>query len=667
MYSAAVPDPRATKARPGARIRAMLDGRSLLWPPPLAVERSGGELVLRGPISVRAEGSACAPARAPLERALGEAGLSLVEAGGAEAGELAIELALDPGLPEGAQGYVLAIEERGARLVGRDPAGLFHGAQTLAQLVRGSRAQGGGADPDEGPAGAVRLARCVVRDRPAFQQRGVLLDVSRDRVPTTETLFALVELLASWKVNQLQLYMEHTFAYRGHEQVWRGADPLTEGEVRALDRHCAAHFIELVPNQQSFGHFHRWLVHERYRPLAECPEGVEHPFVRAGRREREPFSLCPLDPGSLALLSGLYDQLLPCFRSRTVHVGLDETFDLGQCRSRAACAERGAGRVYLEFLLAVHALVRERGHRMQFWADILLHHPELVRELPRDAVPCLWGYEADHPFEAETRALAESGLEFLVCPGTSSWQSIAGRLANMSANILRAVRHARAGGAAGILVTDWGDRGHLQPLPASYPGWLLAAGMSWNPDGAAPSATPERLAELLSRHALADDSGNAGRALVRLAAAGEATRARARNASPLFLVLSLFDQPFPPPAIQGLSAEGLERSIGELDSALALLPDQRMRCPDAVLVERELTWSAGLLRWCALLGLQRLRRGTGPVSDIPSDVRVPLAAELEALAEEHRALWLARSRRGGLERSSEWLELPLAALQDGQP
>src|SRR5690606_20159639 len=153
-------------------------------------------------------------------------------------------------------------------------------------------------------------------------------------------------------------------------------------------------------------------------------------------------------------------QLLPCFTSGTVNVGLDETFDLGLGRSRTACAERGIGRVYLEHLRAVHRLAAERGRRIQVWADVLMQHPELVPELPRDVTALLWGYEADHPFAREAELVAASGLPFLVCPGTSAWQSFGGRTANMLANIAAAAGSGAAHGAAGMLVTDWGDCGH---------------------------------------------------------------------------------------------------------------------------------------------------------------------------------------------------------------
>src|SRR3989304_4735960 len=131
--------------------------------------------------------------------------------------------------------------------------------------------------PPRPPREPRRPPECHIADWPDFTHRGVLLDVSRDKVPTMETLFDLVDLLASWKINQVQLYMEHTFAYRGHEVVWQHASPLTGDEIEALDTFCGNRYVGLVPNQNSLGHMHRWLIHEPYRRLAECPEGLVHP------------------------------------------------------------------------------------------------------------------------------------------------------------------------------------------------------------------------------------------------------------------------------------------------------------------------------------------------------------------------------------------------------
>ena len=275
-------------------------------------------------------------------------------------GALRVEKGLLP-----AQGYRLTIGASGIEAVGSDPAGLQYARATLAQIMRQC--------PSAVPAGEIL-------DWPDFPVRGVMLDISRDKVPTMDTLRLIVDLLAALKINHLQLYTEHTFAYSRHREVWADASPMTAEEIRVLDAYCRERFIELVPNQNSFGHLEKWLRLPRYRDLAECLEGFEWPW---GGRSEEPFSLDPSNPGSLALLEELFDELLPNFTSRLFNVGCDETFDLGQGKSRELCARVGKGRVYLDFLLKIHRLVAARGHTMLYWGDIIMEHPELVRRAAR--------------------------------------------------------------------------------------------------------------------------------------------------------------------------------------------------------------------------------------------------------------------------------------------
>lgn len=317
-----------------------------------------------------------------------------------------------------------------------------------------------------------------------FAVRSYMLDISRDKVPTMGTLKQLVEILEKFNYNQLQLYTEHTFAYSKHEAVWKDASPMTAQEVRELDLFCAMHGIDLVPNQNSFGHLERWLVKPEYNHLAELPHGGA-PLPWGGFK-KDPTTLCPTDPASLDFLAGLYDELLPNFESRLFNIGCDETFDLlGEGRSAAAVKEKGEGRVYLEFLLKVAELVRKRGKRPMFWGDVILRHPELVPELPKDLIALDWGYEGNHPFMDEAAKFAAAGLDFYVCPGTSSWNSLAGRVENMRENMIAAERAGHLHGAKGFMVTDWGDGGHWQPLAASLPGLILGGNLAFTGASAA--------------------------------------------------------------------------------------------------------------------------------------------------------------------------------------
>ncbi|MEM7582148.1 MAG: family 20 glycosylhydrolase [Acidobacteriota bacterium] len=605
---------------------------SLLLPPPQEALVLEGYVTLPDPLPVELAAPASDAIWQQLTRGLEAVDMRPTRGSGKE---LALHLEIQPDVGV-SQSYRLQVDAEGIRIQGADAAGLSYGVATLLQwlLLHASP-------------GRMRVPALRVIDQPSFQHRGVMLDISRDKVPKLETLRELVDLFAGWKINQLQLYMEHTFAYRGHEIVWRDASPLTAGEVRELGSYCRSRGVELVPNQNSFGHFHRWLVHEPYRRLAESPEGIEHPFSPV----REPFSLCPIDPGSLDLLAELYDQLLPCFSSELFNVGLDETFDLGFGRSAERCAELGKGRVYLQFLQQVEKMVRDRGRRMQFWGDVILNDPELLSELPRRAIALEWGYEADHPFARDTRLFRDSGLDFYVCPGTSSWNSFAGRVDNAVRNLASAAVHGHARGALGYLVTDWGDNGHLQPLPVSYPGWVAGAAFGWNAGaGREPHELP--LARLLDRHVYRDTAGVMGELSCDLGNVYQVTGARAQNGSALFFALVFAHKQVDERRGEGMTQAGLGQALDQLAAVADRLPQAGMDRADDGLIRDELSWVAEASGLGAKLASARLDLGdTAPVNALPGTVRSRLGNELEGLIERHRQNWLARNRPGGLEGS----------------
>ncbi len=553
--------------------------------------------------------------------------------------------------PEGAEsappeGYTLEIGPAEMRVVSSTPAGLFYGVCTLAQLWKlGARA------------GNVTLPHVRISDSPSFARRGVMLDISRDKVPTLETTLSLVDLFASLKINELQLYMEHTFAYAGHEKVWENASPFTGAEIETLDRYCRERHIELVPNQNSFGHMQRWLAFEPYRSeLAEASNGFEH----AWNPTREPYGLCPTTPKSLAFLNDLYDQLLPHFTSRTFNVGLDETFDLGLGRSKLACEERGTERVYLEFLQQIHATVRARGFTMQFWGDIIIKRPELIPELPKDAIAMEWGYEFDHPFADNVAKFAAAGLRFYVCPGTSSWNSIAGRTENALLNLAAAAKHGARHGALGVLNTDWGDNGHLQPLCASYIGFMAGAAMSWKAEDAhAPLELP--VAEWLDAHVYDDAAEQLGRVTRDLGNVYRELGCRPHNSSGLFYFIA--GRPGQPISLPGTEASHFDATLARLLELDVLLAQARPQNDESRRAQAELVWASDLLKAACRIGKARLDIGLNePVSKLERGVREALARELAPLIERHRVLWLGRNRPGGLGESAGQVERVLRQL-----
>ena len=363
--------------------------------------------------------------------------------------------------PKHPEGYTLTIRKSGIEIHYHEEAGLRAAFATLRQLLHEYHR---------------RLPCLTIRDYPDFARRGVMLDISRGRVPNLQTLLHLVNLLAGFKINEFQLYTEHTFAYRKYRPVWNGWGPLTDSEIRELDGRCRALGIDLVPNQNSFGHLRYWLEYPPLKKLAE----VSEPYESAdGTFLRYPSTLAPNHPGTLPFLRELYDELLPNFSSPHFNVGCDETWDLGRGQSRALCKKNGRGDVYLDFLKKIHHGVSLRNRRMMFWGDIILHYPKLIKELPKDVIALNWGYEKEHPFDREAGLFAKSKLAFYVCPGTSTWMSLIGRHDTAFANLRQAAGAGRKHGALGYLNTDWGDGGHPQPLAVSYLPYVMGAGVSW--------------------------------------------------------------------------------------------------------------------------------------------------------------------------------------------
>jgi len=532
------------------------------------------------------------------------------------------------------QGYRLDVDDDGVRLVGADEAGLRHGRATLAQLRQVSAGPGDVAD-----GGAGTLPVCRIEDWPDFAVRGVMLDVARDRVPSPSTVRSLVDRLASWKVNQLQLYMEHTFAYRGHDEVWRHASPYSAEDLAALDDYCRARGVELVANQNTLGHFERWLRHDRYRPLAIAPDGFEWLFGI----HRPPLTLDPAKPGSFELVADLLGQLVPVLASRRVHIGMDEPWELPAER-------RGEWGRWLERLRALPVL---EGRQLLVWGDVPAMHPDLLAGIPPGVAVCEWGYEDNHPFDERCARLADAGVGFWVCPGTSSWLSLAGRVDNMLGNVAAAAAAGRAQGAEGLLVTDWGDMGHLQQPPVSDPGLAVAAAFGWCVD-AHSGLDADGLAALLDAHCYRDGAGRTGGAVVRLGQACRMVTPRPPNMSALALHLLL-----PQWKVGRALTDGLH--VGEIDDVEAMLDEvssamagAEMARRDADLVADEIGATAALLRLSCHDARLRLA-GDGTLGSVPAADRAALAQGAEQHLAEHRRLWSRRFRPGGLEDSAAWL------------
>ena len=491
-----------------------------------------------------------------------------------------------------------------------------------------------------------RLPTGTIRDWPDLPVRGVMLDVSHDKVPELDTLRALIDRLAEWKINHVELYAEHTYAYPGHEMVWERADPYTAADVEALDRYCRERHVALVPNQNCLGHMNRWLLHDPYRALAMDPDG----YTMMGMR-RPPSTIEPTAPGSLDLVRGLLGELLPHFSDhRYVHVGLDEPWELP--------AERFDD--YLAWVRTLRALPEVAGRELLIWGDVLAAHPDRLGELPPGVTVCEWGYDAGHPWDARLGALAAAGIPRWVAPGTSSWLTILGRTTNMRNDIAEAADAAATHAATGMLTTDWGDNGHLQYPAVSDPGLAYAAAAGWCLN----TNRDLDIAGALNTHCYDDPTGRLGAVVVELGDVHRLLTPQVWNVATLVLPLYFPQLDVGRGPLAGATADeyqAVEEALAELDGRLDRVAARR---DDTPLIVAELRNSIALVRLLTVDARARLAVG-GALADVDHATCHGLAEQLRPVIAEHDRLWRLRNRPGGLGESRAWLEHLLGCYETG--
>ncbi len=349
------------------------------------------------------------------------------------------------------EGYVLSVGSNNVIVAAPTSNGVFYGMQTLKQLVRGDGAN-------------AYIPGVRIIDWPTMRWRAVSDDISRGPVPTVAYIKRQLKTFAAFKLNMHSFYMEHTFASKSNPLIAPENGSLTPEDIRELAVYARRYHIELVPEQQTFGHMHKALKLEKYNELAETPYGDV---------------LSPQQQGSYALVASLYRELNELFPGKFFHIGADETFELGEGQSREAVKERGVGSVYFEHLKRVHDSLQPYNRRLMMWGDIALNHPDLIGQIPRDMIVMNWTYGTRDNYAARIKPFKDAGLDQFVCPGTQSWSQIFPNVDAARVNIPNFVRDGQAANALGMMNTTWDDDGESLFEMTWYP-ITLGAAAAWS-------------------------------------------------------------------------------------------------------------------------------------------------------------------------------------------
>ncbi len=352
------------------------------------------------------------------------------------------------------ESYALEIRPDAIVITSDGVNGVFYALQTLRQIFRQSK-----------------IPCLKIEDAPDFAYRGVYHDVTRGKIPTVSTLKKLIDKMAYFKMNSLQLYVEHTFEFEETKELVKKTGCLTREDILELDAYCYENFIEFIPSVATFGHMYEILEQEPYRHLRVCKDFVA-PRNPWGARMRH-HTIDPLQDESLALVKSLIDQYAPLYKTDVFNICGDETFDLMHYGEGV-----DSGELYTTFVLKIINHLRSKHKLVMMWADIVLKHPEQLGNLPDDICFLNWEYGPD-PSEEKVKKLCEVGKKQIVCPGTSSWSRFCEDVAIEEKNITRLIDLGYKYGALGVLNTNWGDYGNPSSLELAMYGLVLGGVKAW--------------------------------------------------------------------------------------------------------------------------------------------------------------------------------------------
>lgn len=550
-----------------------------------------------------------------------QTGLSLgILRGAARPGDVA--LSLDGALA--ADRYRLRVTPEGVSLSGGSFEALFHGVQTLRQWVQRCGAS---------------LGALEMEDWPDIPNRCYYLDVSRGRVPTLQTLKRYADLLCRYKINQWQLYVEHTYLFRDFSEAWRDDTPLTAEEIMELDAYCRARCIELVPSLATFGHMYKLLSTKTLCELCELPDSEKIPYSYTYAGDHHTLNVS--HDGALAFILRLIDEYMALFTSKKFNICADETFDLGKGRSACLAREKGERALYMDHVKALCEHLLSRGRTPMFWGDIVWRYKEAYSVLPRETICLNWGYLPDQR-EDEIRTLAEVGATQYACPGVCGWNRWFPLVRHAYANNRVMCAHGRKYGAIGHLNTDWGDYGHINHPWFSVPGILFGAAFAWN-------AEPVEFDELCAAISFLEYGDTSETFMRGFAALSEhevfdwfhAVRfIEARTETRRRELLAEIDVDAVPEANAAIDA-----ALGAVHRSLCTMPPEKRALMQAVDLVAD-----GVKLWNDIAVALRAAQGeNGEIKEIEGGDR--LAGRLERWFRAYTLLWRGVSREGGLPRT----------------
>lgn len=227
-------------------------------------------------------------------------------------------------------------------------------------------------------------------DEDHFETVSVMIDTSRCAVPTFLTISRLLDYLAVMGYGMAMLYTEDTVKLENYEYFGYMRGRYTPAELREMDDYADAYGIEMIPCLECYGHMGKYLQWGEAAPIKDTAN------VLMAREEK-----------TFAFLDELIGTVSSCFRSKRIHIGMDEAWDMGRGKFMDKYGYVPPFDIFNEYMDRLIAITDKYGLRPMMWSDMYFRinepnnlyyeeetvvPPEVAAKIPENVDLVYWHY-----------------------------------------------------------------------------------------------------------------------------------------------------------------------------------------------------------------------------------------------------------------------------------
>lgn len=315
--------------------------------------------------------------------------------------------------------------------------------------------------------------------KPRFDKLGAMIDVSRNSVYNIKTMKKFIAQLAFMGYTECFLYMEDTYELPGYEYFGYRRGRYSVDEQIELDNYAYNLGIELIPCIQTLAHLKTAIRWQYMQPMKDT---IDNLMVGESSTNK--------------LVEDMIAHFSRTFKSRRIHLGMDEAVGLGTGRYRLYKGYKDHKEIIKEHLSTVCKLCDKYGLKPMIWDDMLFRDDtplmnyygdsapitkEKAKDLPNNLTYVYWDYYHNTKEEYDRQIKRRGCLDTVFAGGVWKWGSFTPNFTKSFKDSICAIQACCENNVNEIIVTLWGDDGDEAPLACVLPGMVLFGLMRFAP------------------------------------------------------------------------------------------------------------------------------------------------------------------------------------------